>query len=115
VWDGTTKQTGEDMTDTPVSKRQLSRAQEAGEDLKKFLLGGKRSAKDCTEYLKLNGFDLEKLNASTVRKYAGAVTDYDRKKGLSMWYLPTSASLFEPSPEREKRSEEIKQDDAPAY
>jgi hypothetical protein len=115
IWDGTTKQTGEDTTDTPVSKRQLSRAQEAGEDLRKFLLAGKRSAKDCTEYLRLNGFDLEKLNASTVRKYAGAITDYDRKKGVSMWYLPTNASLFEPSPEREKRSEEIKQDDAPDY
>jgi hypothetical protein len=115
VWDGTSKQTGEDTTGSPVSKRELSRAREAGEDLKKFLLAGKRSARECSEYLKLNGFDLEKLNASTVRKYAGVVTDYDRKKGVSMWYLPTSASLFEPSPEREKRSEEIKQDDAPAY
>jgi hypothetical protein len=115
VWDGTSKQTGEDTTGSPVSKRELSRAREAGEDLKKFLLAGKRSARECTEYLKLNGFDLEKLNASTVRKYAGVVTDYDRKKGVSMWYLPTSASLFEPSPEREKRSEDLKKDDAPDF
>jgi len=112
-WDGVSKQTAEDGTSPTLSKREVAEYKEAGEALSQFLKGGARHSQQCREHLKAEGWDLDKLNSKKVREAGGVRTKPDGRRTL--WYLPTNADLFEPSPEREKRSEEIKKDDAPEY
>jgi hypothetical protein len=112
VWDGRSKATGED-TVTPVTRKEKNKTREAADALHQYLLGGKRAATECKEFMKVGGYDLDKLNSTDVCDLAGVKKEQKDRKWW--WFLPTSADLFEPSPLRQKRVEELSKDDAPSY
>jgi len=56
--------------------------------LRDLLREGKRPAKECTELLKAEGYDLDKLNAGRVRKKAGAESKKFPGDRFNSWYLP---------------------------
>jgi hypothetical protein len=112
VWDGESEQTASDNV-TPVSQREQRDIVKAAKLLRDYLIGGRRKIRECTEFMKSNGFDLDKLNAHRVKEVAKVSHKKDGKEWY--WGLATSDNMFEPTSERENRLEEIKRDDAPEF
>ena len=86
----------EAMEDAP-SKRDKSATEEAGDALRNFLKGGKRSASQCKEVVKGGSFALDfdhRLTWVRVRKAAGA--EQEQKGKEFFWFLRGHAGLFEP-------------------
>ena len=93
VWTGTSQATAEDSVD-PTSLKDKAQEDGAAKLLRELLHEGKRSAKDCTELLKAEGYDLDKLNAGRVRRKAGAESKKFPGDRFNSWYLllPTTSS-----------------------
>jgi hypothetical protein len=112
VWDGKSNTKAEDHL-KPVSKQEIHKVELAARTLKEYLRAGARPASECIRYLDDQGHEVQKLTPFRIRQKAGVDTSDQGKK--SLWFLPTSAGLFEPSPERQKRLEEIKQNNTPEF
>jgi len=113
VWDGRGDQKAEDTTADLTPSQQTKDQKECADALHQFLLSGKQPATACKAFLKENGWDIDALNSGRVRKIAKVNSKQKDRKWW--WFLPERGELFEPTPEREKRSEELKQDDAPTF
>jgi putative DNA primase/helicase len=87
VWTGKSEATAEDSVD-PTSTKDKAQEDEAAIMLRDLLRDGKRPAKECTELLKAEGYDLDKLNAGRVRKKAGAESKKFSGDRFNSWYLP---------------------------
>jgi AAA domain len=111
-WDGKSTDGAEDGMEK-VSRRHKGRQAQAAEVLHNFLKSGKQTANRCKAFMLEGGYDLDTLNATEVREKAGVKSE--QKGNQWWWFLPTHADLFEPTPARQKRAEEIKKDDAPSY
>jgi hypothetical protein len=67
-------------------KPSLAAVKIAAVKLREFLAGvERRTAAECIEHLKAGGFDLEKLNASRVKKVAGVT--FQQREGKCWWVL----------------------------
>jgi hypothetical protein len=93
VWDGMSKATASQALN-PETQRNKSDTKKAGVVLRDFLKGGARGARECIDYLKTEGFDVEKLNTGRVRASAGAQSKLGGKNS-SLWYLPTAQDQYE--------------------
>jgi hypothetical protein len=107
VWDGMSKATASQALN-PETQRNKSDTKKAGVVLRDFLKGGARGSRECINFLKEEGFDLEKnLNPGRVRAAAGAQSKLGGKNS-SLWYLPTAQDQYEIPMGR-------KQNEGPAY
>ena len=89
VWDGPSDATGEDSVD-PTTSKDKSQEDEAAQLLKELLHEGQRSATECHQILKADGYDLDKLNAGRVRRKARAESKKFPGDRFNSWYLPNS-------------------------
>jgi hypothetical protein len=85
VWTGASNATAED-TVNPASQRDKGLEDQAAQILRQLLTEGRKPAKECTALLKAEGFDLETLNASRVRRQAGVKTDKFPGDHFNSWY-----------------------------
>lgn len=93
-WKGTVDISAEDLVGIRASKKDLSLIQKAGIALRDYLKSGKRPAAECISFLRVGGFDMDKLGSTRVRKAAGA--DIEQKERQWFWFLPTARDLFQP-------------------
>lgn len=91
VWYGKSEATADDAVEK-ISRKDLTQAKEAGNEIRNFLKAGRRQAGECQQFLKTSGFP-EKMDFRRVRKYAKVLQKWEG--GKSWWYLPTSEELFE--------------------
>jgi|SRR5215471_8614315 len=86
VWDGKSDATAEDSVD-PTPLKEKAQEDEAAEILRGLLTEGRRSAKECAELLKSEGYDLDKLNAGRVRRKAGVDSKKFPGDRFNSWYI----------------------------
>src|SRR5262249_28154493 len=86
IWMGKSDATAEDSVD-PASSKDKAQEDAAAHMLNDLLREGKRPARECTELLKAEGFDLDKLNAGRVRRKAGADTKRFAGDRFNSWFL----------------------------
>jgi hypothetical protein len=91
AWTGKSDATAEDSVD-PASAKDKAQEDEAAQLLRDLLREGKRPARECTELLKPEGYDLEKLNAGRVRRKVGAESKKFPGDRFNSWYLPAPNS-----------------------
>jgi hypothetical protein len=91
VWTGTSDATAEDIVDS-TSVADKTQEHEAALVLKNLLRDGRKSATECTAALKAEGYDVEKqLNASRIRRKAGADSKKFPGDKFYSWFLPSPA------------------------
>jgi hypothetical protein len=86
VWTGTSDATSQDVIDS-ASTQDKTRENEAALILKSLLQDGRKSAKECTDSLKAEGYDPDTLNAGRIRRKAGAGTKRFAGDRFNSWYL----------------------------
>jgi len=78
-------QTGEPLVKILPTHERVSQMRAAADALNTFLKNGKRSARDCWEFLKGAGFETDEMNPTRLRQIAGV--DTAQKERRSWWFL----------------------------